>query len=304
MASPSRSLRPAESDATTELAETACYEFARADGSASDLRPEFLGRSFECYTIDAFLGKGGMAWVFRARHNALQRACAIKILCPRVQQRTLDSLELFLAEARAAASVVHPHIVTVHNIGQIGEYHFIELEYVPGRALQTILDETGQLPPLRATELLLQSCSALAEAHRHGLIHRDFKLSNILVGPEDFAKLADFGLAKRLDDEPGPQTSPSQLAGTPYYMAPELFAGQPAGTTSDVYAAGVSYYYLLTGKLPFPEHSLAQLVRMHREQPPPDPRSCCPDLPAEVVALLERCLAKNPADRPSDGMQL
>ncbi len=288
---------------TMDMAETACCDPGAAPSRSADLRQQFVGRTFDAYTIETLVGRGGMAWVFRARHNSLQRPCAIKILCPELHERSRDFLELFIAEARAAASVVHPHIVTVHNIGQTGDYHYIELEYVPGRSLQSILKEANRLSPLLATELVLQSCSALAEAHRAGLIHRDFKPSNILVTDRQIAKLADFGLAKRVAADPIQATS-AALAGTPYYMAPELFAGDPADTRSDVYAVGVSLHYLLTGSFPFVERNLTKLIRMHTELPPPDPREFCPELPAEVVQLIARCMAKRPEERPEDGAQL
>ncbi len=293
---------PWEPEATCEWSDTISWGGASGPALTGGLPQSFLGRSFEHYAVERFLGKGGMAWVFQARHQALERPCAIKILCPDLQQRAQNSVQMFLAEARAAASVVHPHIVTVHNIGQIDPYHFIELEYIAGRALQTILNQEGSLPPLRATDLLLQCCGALARAHHCGLIHRDFKPSNILIGDGDYAKLADFGLAKRL--APGQGAPAGTVAGTPPYMAPELFDGQPASTASDVYAVGVSYFQLLTGQLPFPAGSLTEAIHKHRRQPPPDPRSRRPELPDHVAELVKRCLAKRPADRPPDGQTL
>jgi eukaryotic-like serine/threonine-protein kinase len=290
-------------DLTRDMDETISYDRGVPPAPVADLARQFAGRTFDAYTVDSLVGRGGMAWVFRARHNWLDRPCAIKILSPELKQRSSDFLDQFIAEARAAASVVHPHIVTVHNIGQTGEHHYIELEFVAGRSLQSILQERKHLPPLLATDLLLQSCAALAAAHRSGLIHRDFKPSNILVADSQHAKLADFGLAKRivadtLDDDAG------DLAGTPPYMAPELFAHRRADPRSDVYAVGVSFYYLLTGTLPFAERNLPKLIRQHAEAEPLDPRRLCPELPDEVVGLIARCLAKRPEERPENGDQL
>lgn len=293
---------PFEPDATREWSETVCEQHVPVVASAGDLAQAFVGRSFQHYQVERLLGRGGMAWVFQARHQALERPCAIKVLCPDLQQRTENSVQLFLAEARAAASVVHPHIVTVHHIGQVEPYHYIELEYIAGPALQTLLDQQGSLPALRATELLEQCCAALARAHGCGLIHRDFKPSNILVGEGDHAKLADFGLAKRLAC--GQSTASGSLAGTPPYMAPELFSGRAASTASDVYAVGVSYFQLLTGRLPFLAGSLTEAIHKHRYQPPPDPRRIRPEIPAQVAELVARCLAKRPSDRPPDGQSL
>jgi eukaryotic-like serine/threonine-protein kinase len=288
---------------TMDMADTVSYEGTAPPMRSIDLARQYAGRTFDAYTIDTLVGRGGMAWVFRAWHNWLHRPCAIKILCPELQQRSSDSLDKFIAEARAAASIVHPHIVTVHNIGQTGEHHYIELEYVAGPSLQNILIENRRLPALRSTEWMLQSCSALAAAHRSGLIHRDFKPSNILVTDDHHAKLSDFGLAKRIIDD-GSDEVPETLAGTPAYMAPELFAGHRADPRSDVYAVGVSLYYLLTGNLPFGERNLGKLIEQHTRAIPPDPRQQCPELPEEVVGLIQRCLSKRPEERPEDGNRL
>ena len=256
-----------------------------------------VGKPFDGYTIDSFLGKGGMAWVFRATHNTLYRPCAIKILAPRPGGGE-ELVELFLAEARAAASLVHPHIVTVHNIGQTGALHYIELEYVPGQTLQQMVQAAGKLDAYPATDILSQACSALAEAHRCGVVHRDFKPSNILVHRNGQAKLADFGLAKRVARG---GSSGESLAGTPYFMAPELFRTRPAGKASDVYAVGVSYYYLLTGEFPYLDRNVARLAEKHANAPVPDPRQRCPGVPDEAAELAMRCLAKRPDQRPADG---
>lgn len=268
-----------------------------------DLAQTLIGRSFDTYAIESFLGKGGMAWVFLARHQALQRPCAIKILRPDLRSRMDRFLDLFMAEARAAASVVHPHIVAVHNVGEVDAYHYIELEYVAGQSLQQLAQETLRLSPLRATYLLRQACSALAAAHRRGLVHRDFKPGNVLVGENDYAKLADFGLAKRIASSPA-SGAEGTLVGTPYYMAPELFTGQPATPASDVYAVGVSYYLILTGQFPFVDRDLTVLIDKHAKAPIPDPRELVPDVPEPVVNLVRRCLAKDPRERPANGEQL
>ena len=257
---------------------------------------ELVGKPFDAYIIDSFLGKGGMAWVFRATHNTLYRPCAIKILAPRPGGD--DLVELFLAEARAAAALVHPHIVTVHNIGYRDGLHYIELEYVPGRTLQQMVQSAGKLEAHTATEILSQACSALAEAHRGGVVHRDFKPSNILVHRNGLAKLADFGLAKQVARG---DSSRESLAGTPYFMAPELFRGRAAAKASDVYAVGVSYYYLLTGEFPFVDRNIAVLAEKHARAPVPDPRQRVPGVPEEAAELTMQCLAKAPADRPADG---
>lgn len=289
-----------EPSQTIELDETQAFEHGPpGDRAKLDIAETLPGRTFDRYTIDSFLGKGGMAWVFLAKHNSLQRPCAVKILSPDLHRRDASFLDMFIAEARSAASVVHPNIVTVHDVGQLDEYSYIELEYVVGQSLQEILKDAGQLSPFRATYLLAQACEGLAEAHRHDLIHRDFKPSNVLVNDRDRAKLADFGLAKRVSAD---ATSQGQsLTGTPYFMAPELFAGEASTRRSDVYAVGVSYYYLLTGQFPFVDRKLSQLAGKHANEPVPDARLLNPRLPAEVIAAIEACMAKDVGARPEDG---
>jgi serine/threonine-protein kinase len=264
-----------------------------------DLSGSLIGRDLAQYRIDSFLGKGGMAWVFRARHNTLYRPCAIKVLCPQLRERNADLLELFISEARAAASLVHPHIVAVHNIGEAEKKYFIEMEYVPGQSLQQVAATEKKLDLMRATDLLLQVSSALAEAHRRELIHRDLKPANILVRSDGVAKLADFGLAKRVVSGSAPKQR--TLAGTPYFMAPELFRGATATKQSDVYAMGVSFYYLLTGRFPFVDRDLIRLGNQHAERPIPDPCQYRSDLPVEIADFLSRLMAKRPQDRPHDG---
>lgn len=267
------------------------------------LSEQLIGTKFGNYGIEALIGRGGMAWVFRALHETLQRACAIKVLCPVLQSSDDEFLQLFIAEARAAASIVHPHIVTVHNIGQVDSHYFIELEYVPGRSLKEVSDEAGRLPLLAATEYLTQSCAALAAAHDAGIVHRDFKPSNILVRTDGQAKLADFGLAKRIVAS-GVAARSDALTGTPYYMAPELFEGVHATRQSDVYAVGVSYFQLLAGQLPFHASSVAALATAHAKSRVPDLRELELNLADSTIELIDACLAKDPRDRPRDGAAL
>jgi eukaryotic-like serine/threonine-protein kinase len=285
---------------TIELGQTEVYPAGKRAAKRRAPPRELIGRPFAGYLIESALGQGGMAWVFLAQHQTLQRPCAIKILRTDLHSTDQDFLQLFIAEARAAASVVHPHIVTVHNIGEVDRYHFIELEYVPGASLQHLAQAEQRLAPTRATYLLLQACEALAAAHRQGLVHRDFKPANVLVAENDYAKLADFGLAKRIATGRSIGLE-STLVGTPYYMAPELFDGHPATPASDVYAVGVSYYQLLTGQFPFVERNLAALVSLHKTAPVPDPRAGTTDVTPEMAQVVQQCLAKSPTDRPRDG---
>jgi serine/threonine-protein kinase len=261
------------------------------DASRAD---ELLGTVLAQYKIEEFLGRGGMARVYRAFHRDLERPCALKIMNPSLVEESSDFVDLFLAEAKAAASLVHPNVVTVHNVGQDRGLHFIEMEFVEGRALANELVRAGRFAPLAATRLMSQAVAGLSEAHRKGIVHRDLKPGNILLSDAGIAKLADFGLAKRVV---APKLSDLDLVGTPHFMAPELFDGEAASPESDVYAAGVSFYFLLTGRLPYSAGSMSEVISRHRESPIPDPRALVATVPDRARDILEACLAKRRQDR-------
>jgi len=270
------------------------------DVSAND---ELVGTRLGIYLIERFLGKGGMARVYRAKHLTLERACAIKVLRPSRNTGEGGAVESLLAEARAAAALVHPHVVTLHTIGHEGNHHFLEMEFVDGQSLAQLIRSKGPLPAPEATRLMVQTSSALAQAHHIGMIHRDIKPSNVLVTREGVAKLSDFGLAKQgvalLDSTDG-----RVLTGTPYFMAPELFHGEPATARSDVYAMGVMYYTLLTGRVPVSGASLNELVRAHARRTEVDVRdivAVAGDAPSRVV---EACLAPIAERRYADAGEL
>jgi serine/threonine-protein kinase len=257
------------------------------------------GETLGIYSIERFIGKGGMARVYRAKHKMLHRPCALKVLAPELVAHAPESAALFLDEARAAAALVHPNVVTVHSIGDDRGLRFIEMEYIDGEPLQDLIGTRERGDSLRATGLMLQVCAGLAEAHRRGIVHRDLKPSNVMVTPSGTAKLADFGLAKHVGG-----TRDGGLVGTPYFMAPELFEGTPASRQSDVYAAGVTYFYLLTGRLPFSDRSIVALAHKHARDPVPDLAELEPDSSERASKLLARCLAKQPDQRLPDAEAL
>jgi serine/threonine-protein kinase len=203
--------------------------------------------------------------------------------------------EQFWAEARVVANLIHPHVVTVHNLGTDRDYHFIEMEYVAGGiSLKETLVKEGPLEPVRASKLVYQVVQALGAAHRSGLVHRDVKPANVLLTTEGRAKLADFGLVRRHSDS---GHGGAKVAGTPTFMAPELFRANPASARSDIYAVGVMFYYLLSGRLPFTADRIARLIHLHRLAPVPEIRSIVPNLDDQLVRIINRCLAKDPAQR-------
>jgi eukaryotic-like serine/threonine-protein kinase len=281
--------RPRESELTAEK------------GARPDVE-SLVGRRIGQYRIDKLLGRGTMAWVFKAKHLGLGRPCALKIMDPQLVERQPGLRVQFWAEARAAANVLHPHVVTIHNLGRVHGFHFIEMEYVRGgHTLRESLVREGPLEPVRASTLARQVVLALGAAHDAGLVHRDIKPANVLLTPDGRAKLADFGLVRRLDDL---ADTSAPLAGTPSFMAPELFKGTAASPRSDIYAMGVLLFHTLSGRLPFVAKTVGQLIQLHHHQPVPDMRQFVEMLPDALVEIVEKCLAKSPADRFATAKEL
>ncbi len=288
---------PAPGDVTTRESFGANLLPIAPPPARADLARSLVGTDFAGYRIDRFLGRGGMAWVFAATHGQLHRPCAVKVLCPDLKQRDPGAADAFLDEARAAASIVHPHVVTVHNIGQERELPFIELEYVPGEPLSAWF-ERGPVEPLTAVEFLADATAGLAAAHRQGMVHRDFKPSNILVAQRRLAKLADFGLAKRLGDRSG------GLAGTPAFMAPELFRGEAPTPRSDIYAVGISLVELLAGEPLFRSTDWTEIARMHLNADWERMAERFASIDRAVLDVALRCVASDPRERFAEGDEL
>ena len=254
------------------------------------------------YRIESLLGRGSMASVYKAKHLGLHRDCALKIIDHDLVQDQPAVREQFWAEARAAANLVHPHVVTVHNLGSVDGCHFIEMEYVPGgQTLRESLVREGPLEPARAARLARQVVLALGAAHDSGLVHRDIKPANVLLTQKGDAKLADFGLVRRLEEL---AQGGAPLAGTPTFMAPELFQGTPASPRSDIYAVGVLLFHSLSGRLPMVAESVGQLIQLHRTRPIPDIRQLMPAVPDGLAEVLARCLAKAPEGRYKEAGEL
>jgi eukaryotic-like serine/threonine-protein kinase len=256
---------------------------------------DLADRGLAQYWLGRAIGRGSMGRVYEAEHLTLGRRCAIKVLNPGLLARQPKMRDQFWAEARVVANLIHPHIVTVHNLGSDRGYHFIEMEYVPGGVtLKEKLVLEGAFDPMQASILVHQVVGALGAAHRSGLVHRDIKPTNVLLTSDGSAKLADFGLVRRLSEL---ELAGATVGGTPTFMAPELFSGSPASPQSDLYAVGVMLYYLLSTRLPFATDKISQLIELHRNGPVPDIRAIAPEVNDDLVAILERCLAKDPKAR-------
>jgi hypothetical protein len=290
---------------TSSAEETIAYpgtsisdEFYDGFPEADDLIDRMLGQ----YRVGPVIGRGTMGRVYRGEHATLHRTCAIKVMNPSLVEQHPQIVERFWAEARALAGLVHPHVVTIHNLGSDRGYHYIEMEYVPGGvSLKESVVLRGALEPVRATMLVGQVVQALGAAHQAGLVHRDVKPANVLLTADDKAKLADFGLVRGTRAE---ELTGAPIAGTPTFMAPELFLGAPATPESDLYAVGVMYYYLLSARLPFAADHLNRLIQLHQRAPVPDVRKIVPDVPEIISVLLARCMAKDPAHRYASASDL
>jgi serine/threonine protein kinase len=245
------------------------------------------------YRVERCLGRGGMGAVYRARHIGLDRCFAVKIIL--AERRGSSWRELFEHEAKALGRLKHPNILDVTDYGiDPRGMPYLVTELLEGQTLEAFCcDPGGNLRPVPipyALPILESVATAVDLVHAHGMLHRDLKLNNVFLA--GVPKLMDFGLAALVD------SSASDAAGTPDYMAPERISGQPAGVAADIYAFGVMAFAMLTGRMPF-EGDMAELFRAHLSQPPPVPSVIQPGLPGELDAPLRSMLAKDPAQRPA-----
>lgn len=266
----------------------------------------YLGRVIAGrYRLEARLGEGGMGVVYRARHVLIERIVALKLIRPDLKEET-HLRAWMLREARAANRVDHAHIVDIHDVGETEEGElYLVMEYLLGRSLSSEIAK-GPMPIARAVDILEQMIAALSRAHDLGVIHRDLKSDNIMLtargGRQDYVKILDFGLAALTRD---PRLAPKgAVFGTPEYMSPEQARGEDAASTSDLYALGILFYEMCTGRLPFRSSDRETLLEMQRSAPPPTPRSLRPDLPEKAEAILLKLLAKDPRERYRDGHHL
>jgi eukaryotic-like serine/threonine-protein kinase len=255
------------------------------------------------YVLKRKLGEGGMGEVWLAEHALLKRPCAVKFIRPDLAAHPATAAR-FAREVRAVTGLSHLNTVRVYDYGRTedGSFYYV-MEYLDGPTLEQLVRETGPLPPGRVVYLLRQVCEALMEAHAAGLVHRDLKPGNVIVavlgGQRDVAKLLDFGLVQDLSAEAADRlTRTGTVLGTPAYMSPEQAAGESAlDARGDVYSLGAVAFFALSGRPPFQGKTLGQLLAAHRSEPPPALTDLRPDVPADLAAVVARCLAKDPHDR-------
>jgi serine/threonine-protein kinase len=273
------------------------------------------------YELLAELGRGGMGIVYQARERQSGRLVALKMMLGEKAD-----LNRFIVEARAAAELIHPGIVSIHSWGEHEGRCFYTMDYVPGETLSTIL-EKGPLPCDRAVRYMVAMARAVAAAHAQGIVHRDLKPSNVIIDPNDQPRILDFGLAKRQYQAPlplpaggddivdalpadapvynspiSPRTHRGAILGTPAYMAPEQAKGKSdlIGPATDVHALGVMFYEMLSGETPFHADNVLETLMQVEERQPPPLRSLSPQVPSALEAICNRCLRKDPKARFAD----
>jgi serine/threonine protein kinase len=261
--------------------------------------PSIAGRKLGHFELIEAVGAGGMAAVLKARDTELSRIVALKILPPEAA-RDPESVTRFKQEARAAAALDHENIARVYFCGEDQGLHFIAFEFVEGINLRQMIDRRGVLPAAECVRYMIQVAAGLNHAAERGVVHRDIKPSNILITPDGRAKIVDMGLARHLGSEAvnGGVTQSGVTLGTFDYISPEqALDPRRADVRSDIYSLGCAFYHALTGRPPVPEGTAARKLRAHQFDEPLDPRVLNPQVPDEVVAVLARMMAKEPADR-------
>lgn len=260
-----------------------------------------LGTRFGPYELQSLIGVGGMGEVYRAYDTVRERAVALKLLRPEMAADH-SFQERFRRESRVAARLQEPHVIPVHDFGDIDGVLYIDMRLVEGASLKDVLRSTGPIEPARATSIITQIAAALDAAHADGLVHRDIKPENVLLTPDDFAYLVDFGIVHAGGD--ASVTSTGMLIGSCAYMAAERFSGGPVGPGSDVYSLACLLYESLTGRPPFEAADLRQLMSAHMFSPPPRPSIMRRGISRAFDDVIARGMAKQPAERYTSAGEL
>ncbi len=257
------------------------------------------------YDVKEMLGLGGMGVVYRAFDRELQEPVAIKTLRPEAMVGDAVALERFKQEIRLARKIAHRNVVRTYDLGEVGGMYYLTMEYVEGTSLKQLIASRGRLPIPVTLTVGKQLCRGLEVAHEQGVIHRDIKPQNIVVEPNGFLKVMDFGIARLAAPTPGKGlTQEGTSIGTPDYMSPEQLSGMEVGATSDLYAAGVVLFECVTGQLPFEAETTWALVAKRLEEDPPDPRALNGEVPEGLARIIVKAMAKRPADRYQSATQM
>jgi len=270
------------------------------NGADGWVTPEELGD----YQLIEEIGRGGQGLVYRARQKSLNRIVALKVI-GLGRWATQAHIKRFRLEAEAAASLDHPNIVPIHEIGESDGSCFFSMQLVEGRRLDEVI-KREPMPNRRAAELLVKLARIISYAHERGILHRDIKPGNILIDADDEPHLTDFGLARLVERENTITGTTVEALGTPSYMAPEQAAGDTAQLISatDVYGLGAVFYHLLTGQPPFVGETIYETVRRLLETEPRQPRLLNPKVDRDLATICLKCLEKNPKRRYSSALVL
>jgi serine/threonine protein kinase/tetratricopeptide (TPR) repeat protein len=248
------------------------------------------------FRIEKLLGAGGMGKVYKAFDKELSRTVALKTLLPELVSDYLLT-QRFKQELLLASKISHRNILRIHDIGEVDGVKFITMAFIEGQDLNQLLKEEGPLPLERCLKIARQLCEALDAAHSEGVVHRDFKPQNVLVGNNDQVYVSDFGLATSLETAKMGMTRTGAVMGTPRYMAPEQVEGKPVDSRTDLYALGLVFYEMVTGAVPFSGESTWQLMYQRVQTMPKDVKQVNPALPDYVARVIMHCLAKDAANR-------
>ena len=256
-----------------------------------------IGEQIHNYKITAHLGQGGMGNVYRATDTMLGREVALKMLHPQLTMQP-QFLERFKKEARVLAQLLHPNIAVIYNFIEQGGNHFMVMEYVEGTNLDDLLKQHKSLPAEFIVPVFVHALEGLQHAHRKNIFHRDIKPSNIMLTPDGVVKLMDFGIAKVAGEQK--MTQVNKIVGTVEFMAPELIQGRDASNASDIYAAGVTMYEMLSGKLPFESDTDFNLMQAILKERVKSPEKLNASIPKALGDIIMKALEKNPASRYED----
>src|SRR5215207_393488 len=255
----------------------------------------------ERYEISHLLGAGGMGRVYLARDRSLSREVALKVLDDRHTENP-EFVERFRREAKAAASLSHPNMVTVYDAGEDEETPYIAMEYLPGGTLKNRIQERGALPPRVAAGVTFEVANALTAAHEKSIVHRDIKPENVLVTDQGHAKVGDFGIARAATATAITETD--LILGSVRYLSPEQAKGEEVGPRSDLYSLGVVLYEMLTGRVPFDEENPIATAMKHVTEEPASPRELDPTIPTTLEAITLKLLKKDPKQRHESATEL
>ncbi len=271
----------------------------RESDTSARRQPPWAGKVLGHFKLLRLLGSGMMGLVVQAVDINLRRVVALKILRKRITGAgERERVDQFLREARAAAQIEHPNVVHIYEINQHEGWWYIAMEMLEGETLKRIVKAAGPLPPARACPPIADAAAALAVAHDLGIIHRDVKPSNLMITRSGRCKLTDFGLV-RVDDPNDPFDFTNKTVGTPQFIAPEVILRRQQTPALDVYSLAATLYYALVGSPPYTGKTINDILEQHLKSPPPDVRQHLPDCPVSLARLIQRGMAKDPAERPS-----